>query len=280
MSAEEEKSIRRKRGRPRSLMREAESGTVRALDRGLALLHQLSLRGSMTLSVLAREAEIPASTAHRLLTTLYQHGFVRFDADTQEWAIGIGAYRVGATYLARSNLVDAARPILRRLMEQTGETANLAVLEGHEIVFVSQVETQHPVRAFFLPGTRSLLHASGIGKAMLACLGNEEIIAAIRKMGLPRYTPNTITSPETLLAELARIRKQGYSLDDEEQFSGMRCLGAAIFNSFGEAVAGISISGPAGRFDDGMIAQNRQHVMQAAEEITSATGGRIRQKPD
>ncbi len=271
-----EKAANRKRGRPRSALHDRENTPVRALDRGLDLLQVLSRRGSMTLSDVARAADIPASTAHRLLGTLQQHGFVQFDGDAQEWAIGIGAYRIGATYLSRHNLVDAARPILRRLMEQTGETANLAILERHEIVFVSQVETQNPVRAFFLPGTRSLLHASGIGKALLANRSNDEIIAVIREKGLPRYTGKTLTSPQSLLGEIARIRAQGYSLDDEEQFSGMRCIGAAIFNPFGEAVAGISISGPAGRFSDEMIASSKDHVIRAAQELTLATGGRQR----
>ena len=132
-------------------------------------------------------------------------------------------------------------------MEATGETVNMAMLDGYEVVFVSQVECHEPIRAFFGIGQRRASHASGIGKALLAEMPAERIEAFLRGKPLPRFTPMTITDPEALHAELETIRQRGWSIDDEEANAGMRCVAAPIFNAFGEARAGISLSGPSTR---------------------------------
>ncbi len=269
-----ETMLKRKRGRPRTARPDSGIMPVRALDRGLMLLQALSGEGRARLSDLADIVGLPVSTAHRLLATLQQHGFAEFDETAQEWSVGIGAYRTGTAYLMGTNLVDGSRRIMHRLMEDTGETANLAILEDGWIVFVSQVETRNPVRAFFRPGSRSPMHASGIGKAILAALPEREIAAILRARGLDAFTPRTLITPETLMADLARIRARGWALDDEEHHAGMRCVAAVIRNGFGEAVAGVSVSGPAGRFDDDSIVRYATAVVCAAGEISEVIGGR------
>ena len=139
---------------------------------------------------------------------------------------------------------DRARTIMQELMEKTGETANLGVAEEDCVVFVSQVETHQAIRAFFRPGSRSPFHASGIGKAILAHLPGDRVTAIVRKAGLEAYTPKTLADAPALARDLARIRTQGFSVDDEERHPGMRCIAAPVFNEFGEPVAGVSISGP------------------------------------
>jgi len=264
---------KRSRGRPRSAPAEGQGSTVKALDRGLVLLKAMERVGKTTLTELALQIGLPPSSAHRLLITLQKHRFVEFDASTQEWTIGVEAFRIGNAFVQQTNLVEAGRDVMRRLMEETGETANLAIADEGEVVFVSQVETHNPIRAFFSSGTRGPIHASGIGKALLAELPRKSVEQILQKRGLQHYTEKSLTSAEALFSDLQQIAERGWSFDDEERHSGMRCIAAAIHNYHGEAIAGVSISGPTARLPDASIAELAPKVKQAAAEITTRIGG-------
>lgn len=266
---------KRSRGRPRSLPTDTPANTIQALDRGLMLLQALSKGGGATLTDLALRIGMPPSSAHRVLATLAKHGFVDFNEATQEWAIGIEAFRIGSSYLAGLNLVEIAQKSMRTLMEETGETANLAIADRGDVVFLSQIETHNPIRAFFGPGTRGHMHASGIGKALLAGLPRHEIERMLQKKGLPEFTPKSLTSPAMLYADLEKTRARGWAFDDEERYSGMRCIAAAIHNAFGDAIAGISVSGPTVRFPDHALSEIGPKVRSAADEITLLIGGKV-----
>jgi hypothetical protein len=159
---------KRRRGRPRGAAMKPEQTTVQALDRGLTILRTLAASEGLSLTELAAASEQAPATVFRVLATLEAHGFVETDPARQLWFIGAEAFRIGSAFVGRSNLVERGRPVLRDLMVLTGETANLAIADREEVVFVSQVETHEPIRAFFRPGSRSAFHASGIGKAMMA----------------------------------------------------------------------------------------------------------------
>jgi len=269
-----EQAEKRKRGRPRSAMANAGPSPVQALDRGLTILQALAGQQGAALSDLARQVAMPPSTAHRFLATLQTHGFVDFDAHTQLWSIGIGAFRVGNTYLRRTNLVEAAQAPMRRLMEVTGETANLGIADQGFIVFISQTETQNPIRAMFRAGARSQMHASGIGKAMLAHMPRAEVEALIKANGLPAFTPQTFSQPEALFADLEAIAARGWAYDNEERYMGMRCIASAVFDGQGAPVAGLSVSGPSARFTDEKIAETGRIVKEAAAQLTVITAGK------
>ncbi len=269
---------KRPRGRPRSATTDSAPSTVQALDRGLTLLRELARARSSTLSDLAIRTKMPPSSTHRILTTLQKHGYVEFDEATQEWMIGIEAFRIGNTYLVRTNLVEAARKTLRRLMEETGETANLGIADNGDVVFVDQVETQNPIRAFFSPGTRGHMHSSGIGKSLLADMPQRDVEKILQEKGQPEFTQKTLTSSEALFNDLDTTRKRGWSIDDEERYSGMRCVASNIYNTFGEAIAGISVSGPTVRFPNHVISELGPKVKQAADEVTNAIGGKPRRR--
>ncbi len=264
---------KRKRGRPRSAMANAGPSPVQALDRGLTILQALAGQQGAALSDLSRQVAMPPSTAHRFLATLQNHGFVDFDSHTQQWSIGIGAFRVGNTYLRRTNLVEAAQAPMRRLMEATGETANLGIADQGFIVFISQIETQNPIRAMFRAGARSQMHASGIGKAMLAHMPRDVVIKLIEANGLPEFSPQTLTNPDTLLPDLDTIASRGWAFDNEERYTGMRCIASVVFDGQGAPIAGVSVSGPSARFTDELIAKAGPLVRDAAAEITTLTGG-------
>lgn len=265
---------KRPRGRPRSRFTESTAGTMQALDRALAVLTAVAREEGVNLTDLSLALGIPTATTHRILTTLQGRDFVRFDEERQDWTIGIEAYRTGVAYLKRTNLADAGRPVMRRLMEQTGETANLAVPDGAQVVFIGQVETGNPIRAFFPPGSRTPMHASGTGKAILAALPEERLLALLKGAGLPGFTGNTHVTPRTLFDDLARTRARGWSFDRDERYDGMSCIGAAIFNDRAEPCAGVSISGPSSRFSDDRIADLGGAVAQAAAQITHLIAGK------
>ena len=265
-------TVKRPRGRPRAAEPER-GGGVQSLERALGLMTALARLDSATLSDLALRTGTPPSTAHRLLTTLQASRYVAYDQATNLWTVGVEAFRTGSSFLRQTRVVEAARDVMRELVEQTGETANVAVPDGGEVVFVSQVETSHPIRAFFGPGARAHMHASGIGKALLAAMGRAEVERRLQKVGLPEFTPNTLASPAALFADLEHIRARGWSLDDEERNLGMRCVAAAIHNAHGEAVAGVSISGPCARLPHERLAEVGPMVRRAAARITERIGG-------
>ncbi len=264
---------RRARGRPRNWQPGEGQAPIQALDRAMAVLEVLSQLSGATLSDLGEETGVAPATLYRILTTLEARGIVDFDPGPQTWAIGAGAFRIGSRFLRRTSLIERARPELRALMEATGETANLGIAREGQVLFVSQVETHESIRAFFPPGTMSPMHASGIGKALLAQMPAETAARVTARQGLEAFTERTLITPEALAADLSQTRQRGYAVDDEEKTAGMRCIAAPIFDMHGEAIAGLSISGPSARLPDDAIPGLARVVMDAARAVTEGLGG-------
>lgn len=260
----------RRRGRPRSAPDAA--GTIQALDRALDVLDLLAAHPGLTLSEVAERMDQSPSTVHRVLHTLAARGVAETDLATQTWHIGPATFRLGSAFMRRSGIVERARPVLRALMEDTGETANLGILQGDQVMFVSQAETHETIRAFFPPGTRSPLHASGIGKALLAFGRPETLATLLAGAPLPRFTDLTLTTAEALQEDMVRIRHRGFAFDDEERTRGMRCIAAPVFDLSGEAVAGLSVSGPSHRIGHEHVKTLGAAVAAAAGDLSHALG--------
>ncbi len=267
-------AIARRRGRPRGDEPSEAEAPLQSLDRAMALLAALAAADGLTLTALASRAGLPMSTAYRMLGTLQRRGMAEFEPATQLWFVGVETFRIGSAFLRRRKLVDRAHGAMQALMQESGETANLAVAEEDGVVFISQVETHEAIRAFFRPGTRALFHASGIGKAILAHRGAGQVAASLKRTGLPRFTDRTLTTLPALLADLGAVRARGYAIDDEERNPGMRCVGAAIFDEAGEAIAGLSVSGPTVRITPESLDRFGPMVRDAADAVTHAIAGR------
>lgn len=162
---------------------------------------------------------------------------------------------------------------MRRLMEDTGETANLGIEKDGAVLFLNQVETHSSIRAFFPPGTLSPLHASGIGKALIAHMSPDRMERTIRRIVLERYTDRTITDLPMFKSHLDKIRCDGYSFDNEERNVGMRCIAAPVFDMNREVISGISISGPSSRILISDVERLSVAVIEAAQALTQAIGG-------
>ncbi len=235
---------RRLRGRPKGFYDKGAQNRIQSLDRALNVLDCLTEKPGMTLSEIAEKLEQAPATIYRVLSTYENRNIVEMNPNSQEWFIGSESFRLGSAFLRRSGVVERARPYMRDLMEETGETANLGTQVQGDVMFLSQVETHANIRAFFPPGTKSPLHASGIGKALLAHAEPAKIETYLKQKELQSFTSKTFSDPVALHQELLKVKAQGFAFDDEEKSTGMRCIAAPIFNFYGEAVAGISISGP------------------------------------
>lgn len=279
-----------RRGRPRGWSDNAEQTTIKSLDRALLVLQQLGRHRGVALSDLASEMDQSPATLYRVLTTLEGRGFAELDGDSQLWHVGPGAFLAGAPFLRRSSLVERARPLMRQLMERTGETANLGIaksspvagnssgnasggVSGDHVMFVSQVETTASIRAFFPLGTLSPLHASGIGKALLATWPEADLRRYFARSERERFTEATLVSEAALREDLAATRERGFAIDAEEKAVGMRCIAAAVFDIHGEAIAGLSVSGPVARMSDVRLDDIGRAVTEAALDLSEAAGG-------
>ena len=268
---------RRPRGRPREDWPREDKSDVKvnqSLEKALGLLKAISAQDGMTLTDISQATGLAPSTAHRLLATLAGHDLVACDELRQTWAIGIEALRIGMAFQRRNKLLMAGRPAMTELMQATGETVNLGMLDKNDVVFVAQVECDAPIRAFFRIGERRALYASGIGKALLAHMAEPALERYLRSP-LKALTPATVVDPAKLRDNLDLIRRRGWSLDDEEATPGMRCVAAAVFNEFGEARAGISLSGPSSRLTPDRLDALGERVRATADAVSRLIGGHL-----
>lgn len=265
-------TIGRRRGRPgRSAADEAQP-TIQAVDRALDVLSVLAAQDGATLSELAGRLGQSVATMHRLLASLAAREMVEVDPASQAWHIGPEAFRLGSSFLRRSNVIERSRPIMRELTAETRETSNLGIEWNGQVLFVGQVETHEFIRAFFRPGTLSPLHASGIGKALLSAYEPVRVDAILRDARFEGFTERTIASRAELMEELELTRRRGFAFDNEERAKGMRCIAAPVLNGFREAVAGISISGPSERIPEAHVEAIGNIVRAAANRVSALLG--------
>jgi len=251
------------------------AGQVQSLTRGLSILECLArAEGGLTLTDIGLRVQLPPSTVHRLLATLEKMGYVYQAGELGRWYVGLQAFTVGSSFLSSRDFIAQSHPFMRRLMDQSGETVNLAILDGTEAVFVDQVQCREMMRTIVKLGSRAPLHASGVGKAMFASLPDDQIDAILKVRGLPRITGNTITTPETMWASVRVIRQRGWSFDDEEHALGTRCVAAPIYDEHAETLGAISLAGPSSRLPDERIRQLGPLVAHTAEELTHRFGGK------
>jgi IclR family acetate operon transcriptional repressor len=256
-------------------------GSVQALDRGLALLEIVAQADGLSLTSIAQRAGIAPSTAHRILATLKAAGFVQCDEARGGYLIGVKAFKIGSAFLRNRKLVDVGRGVMRDLMTASGETTNLGIENDGYVVFVAQFESHQAIRAFHRPGAREPVHASSLGKAILAWLPEAEVTKILHRVGLPRLTDRTIVDPQALFADLVLTRRRGWAVDDEEKAYGMRCAGAPVFNEHGEVIAALSVSGPTVRMTHERLGEIGPLVKRAAAELTDRVGGvQVSDPPD
>ena len=237
---------------------------MQSIERAFDLLERLADAGGTSgLSELSTASGLPLPTIHRLMRTLVNRGYVRQEP-SRRYSLGSRLIRLGDS---SSRLLGAwLQPHLVELVTLTNETANLAMLDGDEVVYIAQSPSPHQMRMFTEPGRRVRPHCTAVGKALLALIPPGDARALLERDGMPAYTPATITDPDLLLAHLEVIRKQGYAVDEGEQEVGVRCFAVAIPDTPG--LLAISTSGPQARMTDEAAARIVPALQRTAREIS------------
>lgn len=250
----------------------AEQGTVLSVDKTLQIVELLMREGrAVAAREIAERLGINRTTTHRLLNALIHRQWI-------EKAPGTTAYRLSLKYLALSRLsiqgrdvVGQVRPALERLSLLAGETSHLGVLDGCEIVHVDKVDGPERVGISSKIGTRAVPHLTGLGKAILAA-GSDAVVADYVAHAARLSGPGTVPDPGALLAEIGRTRVRGYSIDNEEDSIGVRCLGVAIKGAGGGPLFAISLTGPSPRFTLERVAACAPDAMAAARALSREFG--------
>lgn len=247
------------------------AGSAKALAKGLVLVDHIADADRPLRPVdLAELSGVPRPTVLRLLEVLCRAEVLRVDA---QGAYGLGP-RVaswGQSFLDRLDLRAQAVGLMEELVEDSGETSFLGVLDGPQVLYVAAVNSPQPVRPAARPGSRNPLHCTGIGKVLLAGLAEEQLSDLLRGP-LERRTSNTMTDPGEVLDQVRLIRDRGYAIDEIENEEGVRCVAAPVRDHTGAVVAGLSVSAPAYRFTTEDLHRLAPRVLQVTEELSRRLG--------
>lgn len=248
-------------------------GGVQSIDRAFAILEAMADAGGVIgLSQLAAEAGLPLATIHRLVRTLVDLGYVRQEPSRQ-YSLGPRLMRLADTSTRR--LGALANPFMTAVVDALGESVNLAVREGDEIVYVAQVQpSKNFMRMFTEVGRRAQLHTTAVGKAILAAQPDSSVREVLARTGMMRRTEHTIGTPKDFLADLERIRERGYALDDGEQEVGVRCVAVLVPDA--PRPMALSMSGPLPRMSDDVVSTAAPILAKAAAQISGELGARRR----
>ncbi len=232
--------------------------------------------GELGLSEIARRVELGKSTVYRLVSTLVSEGFLTRDESSGRYRLGLVLAELGAAAAINRDLHAAAIGPLDELWKLTGETVQLALLDGRQVVFVERIESPHTLRLFNEVGRRNWAHASGTGKVLLAFLPEVEFEELLEGWDLHAVTQHTITDHGALREELGRVRTRGYSQNVNESSVGIVSVGAPIRDATGRVIAAVSSAGPALRLQAGAIESHAGAVLAAAEAVSRNLGWRPR----
>ena len=249
--------------------RDSKSAPVGVLTRLLRILEAIHTGpAGLSLKDIAQLTGINKSTAYRILAHLESEGYL-FRGDSGAYFIGPKLVRLAAATNHHAALREISRPILQQLSKATGETVNLAVPDGREVLYLDVVESSHSFRLASRPGMRRSMHRTALGKAVMAHLPAGEREKLLSALVLEPHIKDKNVPPAKLRKELARVCQQGYAVDDQESTLGARCVGAPIFEVPGKLVAVISISGPTTRIGKDQIPALGAKVAEAAQRISA-----------
>jgi IclR family transcriptional regulator, KDG regulon repressor len=246
---------------------------IQAIERATRVLDCFDFdKPELSVRDVAAGAGLHKSTAHRILMALQYNGLVAQDPETGCYHLAIKLFKLGQQAVARLKLREVAKPFLRRLMEESKETAYLAVLDTDRVIYLDRVEGPHALGMPFRPGRCVAMHCTSLGKALLSCLSDAEVRQVVPAEPFVRHTAKTLRNVEALVEELQTVRRRGWALVDEEAEVGLRCVGAPVRDYSGTLVAAISISGPSTRMKQSALPALGALVKKTAETISAQLG--------
>ena len=245
---------------------------VKSADRVMAVLDHLGEVEFATFAEIAAELELPKSSAHGLLRTMQSRGYVAFDDSRKGYRLGHRIWELARFGRHTEELRTLLKPLMDELRDRTGETVQLAVLDGAEAVYLELSQSTHPVKLTSRAGIRLPAHTSAIGKSLLSTLDPDELERRLAPVKLVRLTPHTIGDLPSLLAEIERVRRQGYSVDNEEFAIGLRCVAMPISDLQERPVAAMSVSMPTPRYTRTVALDARRALAETAALAAARLG--------
>ncbi len=245
-----------------------EKNPIQVADRLFQAMETLASDGAMGLLELSNKLELNKSTTHRVLNSLIYMGYVRQDKETSKYSLSFKICGISSQLLTQIDIVSIARPLLKQLSSEIGETIHLVQRDGNQAVYIDKVESfSNSIRMASKVGYTVPLYCSGVGKALLAQMSDKKIKKIWKSSEIKTLTEHTITDFDTFMNEIAHIRELGYALDNQENELGVRCL-AHSFKSFdGKNTYAISISAPIDRMTDSRIMELRDIVSETCVKI-------------
>jgi IclR family transcriptional regulator, acetate operon repressor len=239
---------------------------IESVDRALRLLQILEQNRSLPLSRAAGLLGASPSTTHRLIAMFVHHGYVAQDPTSREYVAGPALVRLGLSVLNRTTAVDQVRPVMAALARQLDETVHLVVLDGLEVSFVDGVESRKALRVGSRVGVWLPAHATSAGKALLAEMSEERLLAVYRSEQLAARTDRTVTTRAALLAELARVRSTGYAINIDESEVGISSVAAVYRSPLGLPPVAVAVSAPTARIDEAGLHALARDLREAMDE--------------
>lgn len=246
-----------------------------AVERALAMLEAVAHEPEgLSNAQISRRLEIPKSSASYILRTLEKQGYLHRDGENGKYRVGLKILSLSRGALSGIDVREVALPIMRHLVEKTNLTCHLAILDGPEAVYIEKVEPTGFIRMDTWVGRRMRVHATSVGKSLVAHIPQEQLEKILADRAMERRTPKTICTLPRLLKELEKVRSQGYAVDDEENNLGARCVGAPIFNQQGKIEASLGLSGTIHQVNEQTMPRILEHLKDAARHISMQLGYR------
>lgn len=251
-------------------------GKIQSVERALKIMEILAeYPDGLGVTELSLKLDVAKSTAHRLLNTLLTYNYISKDVKSDNYILGTQILLIANQVLENLSIVEIAKNEINKLSSITNETVHLCLFDKDEVVYIDKVESNQTIRMHSRIGTRSLMHCTGVGKAILAFLDKEEAEAILLRKGMKAFTDQTITTLDQMWKELEEISKRGFALDNIENEEGIRCVAAPIFDHNKKPIAAISISGPSTRVTfDKAYNELSTFVMETAKSISYELGSK------
>lgn len=247
--------------------------TIGSVIKAVEVLEELAKsEDGLGVTEISNRLNYGVSATYHLLNTLKQCNIIEQDKKTKKYRIGFELFRICGMAKRQNALASLAQPYLDKLREMVGETSNLVVLDGNEVIYIAQSESTKLLKLFTQLGAKVPFYCTGGGKAILAYQPKKVQDLVLNNTNFIKFTGNTLSDINELVRELDIIRQQGYAMDNEEREEGVTCIATPVFDCYGEAIASISISGPTYRLKEKGIATIIKNVTDTAKELSESLG--------
>ena len=252
-----------------------EKNPIQSAERIFKVMELLAEKGEMGLLELSQELNLNKSTIHRMLSSLIYMGYARQNEATQKYKLTFKLVTMAGKLLEHTDILPIARPYLENLSKFSGETVHLVQREGSHILYIDKVEANvGSIRMVSHVGMAFPMYCSGVGKAIMATMGEEELVNVWNESHIEKKTEHTITDFHQLKQVLEQVKEQGYALDNEENELGVRCIAACIYDYHKRVKYAFSISGPVSRMSDERIRELSYEVLRVKRELSLELGYR------